>query len=165
VQPLRRLAESPWSYRLVRWGLAVAFGWAGLAKLADPEAFAVVLEAFGLVPRPLVAPLALGLPALELAAALALAADLRAGLGVITGLAVLFACVLAYGLWLGLDLDCGCYGPSDPEARAFGGLRASLHRDLGLLAAAAYLYWWRWRTGRAPRSWRPAALTSCKEAT
>jgi hypothetical protein len=140
---LGRLARSLWAYRLVRWGLAGAFLWAGAVKLADPAAFAVVIEAFGLAPGFMVEPLALALPALEVAAALALAADARGGLGVITGLTVLFALVLGYGLWLGLDIDCGCYGPGDPEAEAFSGLRASLYRDLGFLAAAAYLYWWR----------------------
>jgi hypothetical protein len=44
---------------------------------------------------------------------------------------------------LGLDIDCGCFGPEDPESRAYGGLRTALYRDLAMAAGVAYLYWWR----------------------
>jgi hypothetical protein len=40
-------------------------------------------------------------------------------------------------------VDCGCFGPEDPEAEAFHGLRAFLYRDLAMLAGIAFLYVWR----------------------
>ena len=41
-------------------------------------------------------------------------------------LLILFIAVLGYGIWLGLDIDCGCFGPGDPEHDAFSGLRTAL---------------------------------------
>jgi len=62
---------------------------------------------------------------------------------VIGGLLVLFIAILGYGIWMGLDVDCGCFGPDDPEAEAFHGLRLPLYRDMLMLAGIAYIYGWR----------------------
>jgi hypothetical protein len=51
--------------------------------------------------------------------------------------------VLSYGIWMGLDVDCGCFGPEDLEAKAFHGLKGSLLRDLVMLAGIAFIYGWR----------------------
>jgi len=40
-------------------------------------------------------------------------------------------------------VDCGCFGPEEPEAEAFHGLRLALYRDMAMLAAVAFLYGWR----------------------
>ncbi|MFZ5799432.1 MAG: MauE/DoxX family redox-associated membrane protein [Thermodesulfobacteriota bacterium] len=135
--------RSLWLYRLVRWTLAGLFIWAGALKLADPPAFAVIIGDFGLVPGWSVMPLAFGLPVLEIAAAIGLIFDVRGSLAVITGLLGIFIAILGYAIWLGLDIDCGCFGPEDPEARAYGGLRTALYRDLAMAAGVLFLYWWR----------------------
>jgi hypothetical protein len=44
---------------------------------------------------------------------------------------------------MGLDVDCGCFGPEDPEAEAFHGLRLSLFRDLVMMAGVVFIYGWR----------------------
>jgi hypothetical protein len=44
---------------------------------------------------------------------------------------------------MGLDVDCGCFGPEDPEAEAFHGLRLSLYRDLAMMAGVFFIYGWR----------------------
>ncbi|MHB8790082.1 MAG: MauE/DoxX family redox-associated membrane protein [Desulfobulbaceae bacterium] len=137
--------RSLWLYRLVRWALAGLFIWAGALKLADPPAFAVIISDFGLVPGWSVMPLALALPVLEVAAALGLVFDLRRSLAVISFLLAMFIAILGYAIWLGLDIDCGCFGPEDPEARAYSSLRTSLYRDLAMAAGVLFLYWWRMR--------------------
>jgi uncharacterized membrane protein len=124
---------------LVRYALAAAFFVAGVIKLSRPELFAVTVGAFGVVPDRLIMPLAVGLPALEIAAALLLAGNRRGGLELTAGLLVLFMGVLAYALGMGLDIDCGCYGPSEPEREAFGAIRQALWRDAAMLAACAWL--------------------------
>jgi len=55
----------------------------------------------------------------------------------------LFIAILGYGIWMGLDVDCGCFGPEDHEAEAFHILKISLYRDLIMLAGVAFLYGWR----------------------
>jgi hypothetical protein len=86
--------------------------------------------------------IAIGLPVLEILAAIGLLFDVRGSLATITGLLILFLAVLGYGVWLGLDIDCGCFGQGDPEVE---GLRPALYRDLVMLAGVAYLYLWRFR--------------------
>jgi hypothetical protein len=142
-----------WLYRLCRWTLGGIFIYAGATKLSEPKIFAVLIEAFGIVPERLLIPVAIGLPLLEVMAGFGLLFDIRGSLALMSGLLVLFVGVLGYGIWLGLDVDCGCFGPEDPEAEAFHGLRLSLFRDLVMLAGVIFIYGW-----RRYRAVRPAGV-------
>ncbi len=146
----RKISRKPLFYSLVRMALAGIFIGSGVVKLADPDAFATVIDAFGILPPVLVGAAALGLPILEVAAGIGLLFDLRGSLGVITLLMVVFIVILGYGIYLGLDVDCGCFGPGDPEAEAFHGLRPALYRDIIMLAGIVYLYAWRHAGGYHP---------------
>ena len=130
-------------YRLCRWILGSIFIYAGGTELLEPKIFAVLIEAYGIVPEGLLMPVAIGLPLLEVIAGIGLLFDIRGSLSLITGLLVLFMVVLGYGIRMGLDVDCGCFGPEDPEAEAFHGLRLSLYRDLAMMAGVFFIYGWR----------------------
>jgi uncharacterized membrane protein len=132
-----------WLYKLCRWGLGIIFIYAGCVKLLEPRTFAVLIEAYGIVPQGLLMPVAVVLPALEVAGGIGLLCEIEGSLAGITGLLVLFIVILGYGIRMGLDVDCGCFGPDDPEAKAFHGLRHSLHRDLAMLAGIGFMYAWR----------------------
>ena len=131
---------SSWIYRIVRWVLGGIFIYSGATKLLAPQTFAVLIEAYGLVPDMLLMPVALILPALEVVAGVGLLFDIRGSLAVIAGLLLLFIAILGYGIRMGLDVDCGCFGPEEPEAEAFHGLRLALYRDMVMLAAVAFFY-------------------------
>lgn len=139
-----------------RWTLGGVFIVAGVLKASDPVVFATLIEAYGLVPGLLLMPVALALIALEIAAGAGLLLGVRGSLEAVTGMLVLFILVLAWGMHLGLDVDCGCFGPGDPEAEAFHGLGTTLLRDLAMLAAATWLFIRRRRDRRAADL--PAAL-------
>lgn len=126
---------------VIRLVLAGAFFWAGAVKLSNPEVFAVTVRAFGLLPDGLVNVMAVVLPALEVVAAVLLALGRREGLALTAGLLAVFVAVLVYALRMGLDIDCGCYGPSDVRSEAFGSIRQALWRDAAMLAAVAWLAW------------------------
>jgi len=132
-----------WIYKLTRWILGGVFIYAGSTKLMEPRTFTVLIEAYGIVPESLLMPVAIGLPFLEVIAGFGLLFDIRGSLALITGLLVLFMVVLGYGIWMGLDVDCGCFGPEDPEAEAFHGLRLSLFRDLVMMGGVIFIYGWR----------------------
>lgn len=134
---------SRWLYHLVRWVLGTVFICAGSTKLLEPEVFAVLIDAYGIVPEALLMPVAVALPILEVIAGIGLLFDIRGSLTLIAGLLVLFSVILGYGLWIGLDVDCGCFGPEDPEAKAFHGLRMALYRDFAMLAGVLFIYGWR----------------------
>jgi len=125
---------------LLRLALAGAFFAAGAVKLSNPEVFAVTVRAFGLLPDALVGVLSVALPALEIVAAVLLALGRRGGLELTALLLCCFVAVLLYALHMGLDVDCGCYGPSDVQYEAFGSIRRALWRDAAMLAVVAVLY-------------------------
>jgi hypothetical protein len=134
---------SGWIYKLTRWILGGVFIYAGSTKLIEPRIFTVLIEAYGFVPESLLMPVAIGLPFLEVIAGFGLLFDIRGSLAVITSLLVLFMVVIGYGIWMGLDVDCGCFASEDPEAEAFHGLRLSLFRDLVMTAGVFFIYGWR----------------------
>lgn len=132
-----------WLYKLCRWTLGGLFIYAGSTKLLDPKTFAALIDAYAIVPEGLLILVAIVLPLLELIAGIGLLFDIRGSLAMLTGLLVLFIAVLAHSIWMGLDVDCGCFGPEDPEAEAFHGLRQSLFRDLVMMAGVFFIYIWR----------------------
>jgi hypothetical protein len=141
---------SDWIYRIVRVIYVTLFLYAGVNKLLDPRSFSIVIEAFGLVPDPLLMPIAVALPILEIVAALGLFFNVRGSLGLVSGLLVFFMAVVSYGIWMGLDIDCGCFGPGDLEGEAYRGLRPALYRNLILTVGIAYLYSWRFIRAAKP---------------
>lgn len=145
---------STWLYKITRLILGSIFIYAGGTKLLDPEIFAVLIEAYGIVPEMLLMPVAIALSVLELIAGIGLVFDIRGSLLMTAGLLVVFIAVLLYGIWMGLDVDCGCFGPEDPEAKAFHGLRLSLYRDLVMMIGVSFLYGW-----RRYRNIRPITIT------
>jgi uncharacterized membrane protein YphA (DoxX/SURF4 family) len=136
---------SGWIYQLARWVLGLVFIYAGSIKLLAPGTFAALIGAYGIIPEGLLMFVAIFLPALEVVAGIGLLFDIEGSLAVIAALLALFTAILGYGIWMGLDVDCGCFGPDDPEADAFHGLRQSLYRDMAMLAGIAFVYGWRRR--------------------
>ena len=135
--------QSPAIYHLIRVLLCIIFLWSGILKLLSPKEFAVIINSYGLVPDAWIMPLAVFLPLLEMIFGLGLLLDIKGSLAGITGLLMLFTVILSYGIRLGLDVDCGCFGPQDLESRAYHSLRPALYRDFAMIACVIFLYLWR----------------------
>jgi uncharacterized membrane protein YphA (DoxX/SURF4 family) len=146
-QPGFSLTALAWANRLCGVVLATVFIWAGLTKLWAPRAFARLISAYDLVPDSLLAPVAIGLPVIEVAAGVGLLLGIRGSLGTLVGLITLFLGVLGYAMFNDMDVDCGCFSPDELHARKT--LRLSFFRDLGLLAMAGYMVVWRWSRKQA----------------
>jgi rhodanese-related sulfurtransferase len=116
------------------------------------EAFAETIASYRLVPEGLLVPVAIGLPVLEVAAGAGLIWDVKGSLGVITALLAIFILVLWFGILKDLDIDCGCFSPS--ELKEHDGLRQAMYRDFWMVGAAAYLFWWR----KTSPEWFPRRL-------
>ena len=142
--PFQHRLISPGIYHTLRFLIAALFLWSGLTKISDPTGFAVVIDAYGLVSEARLMNVAIGLSVLELIAGMGLLLDVTGSLTLVSGLLILFMTILVYGIALGLDVDCGCFGPGDPEAEAFHGLRTALYRDFLILIGILYLYGWRY---------------------
>lgn len=129
---------------LTRIVLAVVFLYGGIPKLFSIQDFAVVISAYGLVPDLLVLAVAVFLPIFEIITAVGLLLNHRWALVAAASLLVLFISVLSYGLHLGLDIDCGCFGTEDPEYDSISNLAEARLRDLVMLLAVGYS----WRYSR-----------------
>jgi uncharacterized membrane protein YphA (DoxX/SURF4 family) len=149
VQAAKNILFSIWPYRLVRICIGLVFVCAGIMKLADPDSFADIIAGYDLVPRSILVPAAIGLPALEVVAGIGLIFDTRGSLSTILGLLFMFVFVLWFGILKDLDIDCGCF--SAEEIKEHGALRDALFRDLWMIAGALYLYGWRWISGSTSR--------------
>lgn len=139
-------------YQLCCWTLGVVFIYAGLTKLFTPKVFAVLIDAYGIVPDIMLMPVAVFLPVLEVTAGVGILFNIKGSLTMILGMTVLFLFIMGYGIHMGLDVDCGCFGPKDPEAKAFHGLRAAFDRDLIMLAGVCFAFGWRKFRGISPKS-------------
>lgn len=151
-------------YFLGRLLLAAIFIWSGLSKLTSPVLFADTIGAYGLIPEFLNFPAAVFLIVAELVIGVGLFFEKRGALTATSLLMLLFIAVLGYGIALGLDVDCGCFGPDDPEAAAFHGLRSALGRDLLLMLVIAYLYLWRFGNGSKRNIFPAFSRVTAKEA-
>lgn len=99
-----------------RFGLAIVWGWAAIAKLGDPDAAVRAVRAYEVLPEVLVKPFAWGLPFVELALAVLLVIGLgtrAAGWISAAILAIFMAGIVS--VWVrGISIDCGCFGGGGP---------------------------------------------------
>ncbi|MGL1860948.1 MAG: DoxX family protein [Pseudodesulfovibrio sp.] len=136
------LASKP-LYLVLRVILGGLFIYAGYLKLADVGAFAQAIDGYGLVTWSTAKLLSKTLPVLEILAGLGLILDIKGALGTIVALLLGFMILIGYAIYMGLDVDCGCFGPSDSVAGDSSGLWQTLYRDVAMFAGCLLLYWQR----------------------
>jgi peroxiredoxin/uncharacterized membrane protein YphA (DoxX/SURF4 family) len=121
---------------VARLVLAAVFAVAGIAKLLDQPGARQALTGFG-VPTRLAPPLALLLPVVELAVAVALLPLASAWWGAAGafGLLCLFLAAIAISLARGQAPDCHCFGQLHSEPAGW----STLLRNAGLAAVAAFV--------------------------
>ncbi|MDO8500226.1 MAG: MauE/DoxX family redox-associated membrane protein [Gemmatimonadaceae bacterium] len=141
---------------LARFVLAVVFGAAGLAKLADRTKTRTSLAAFG-VPRALVGAASLALPVAELAIVVLLLGAPTAWWGgaAALGLLIAFTVVIAANLARGRKPPCHCFGQL--HSRPVGS--ETLLRNAALAGCAALVVW------PGPGRPQPEILRSLSDAT
>jgi len=88
---------------------------AGGAKIGHAAFFAAQIAAFAILPQPVIGPMALLLPFLEIVLGGYLVIGLYARLAgwIATIQLLIFAAAIASAVARGLSLSCGCFGPSD----------------------------------------------------
>jgi len=91
--------------------LGSVFMYASFDKMANPEAFAKIIDNYHLLPYQLVNPLAIFLPWLELITGLLLITGkwVKGSLLIYNVLLVIFIIALVQALIRGLDISCGCF--------------------------------------------------------
>ena len=142
-----RQTAADWIGTAARVGLAVVWGWAGFAKVGDPEAAAQAVRAYRLLPEALVKPFGYGLPFLEMGLALLLLVGLGTRIAaVISGVLLLVYIGSIASVWArGISIDCGCFGGGGAVSASKTAYLQETCRDIGLLLVACWLI-------RRPRS-------------
>lgn len=136
---MKNLLASPSLYLVVRILIGGLFLFAGSLKLADPTAFAAAIDNYGLVTWRMAKLLAHVLPVLEILTGLGVVLDIKGALGLIVGQLLVFMGVVGYAVHLGLDVDCGCFGPT-AMTEGSGDLVQTLVRDGLLLLGCLLVY-------------------------
>jgi uncharacterized membrane protein YphA (DoxX/SURF4 family) len=132
-----------WSATVGRVILGGVFVVAGASKLPDPDAAVRAVRAYRLLPEWLVAPVAFGLPVLEIAVGLALLAGVFVRTAALASAVLLVVFLVGVGsAWArGLQIDCGCFGGGGEVARGETAYPAEVLRDVALLLVALALAW------------------------
>jgi len=122
---------------LDRQGNFLTFDW-GNWQLAI-EIFAIAVNGYGVLPDWAVTPVAYGVIALETVLAILLISGvgLRWSSAAASGLLLFFFCIMLRAYFLGMSIDCGCFGPGDAlSAKTLARDGALLALALGLTVAA-----------------------------
>ena len=119
---------------VLRVGLGAIFLAAGGFKIGHAAEFAQEIAAFRLLPQPLVAPIALLLPFLEvmLGVYLVIGLFVRASAWIAALMLLIFDAAIASAVARGLHLHCGCFGPNDQTVTTW----AEVARDAVLVVLA-----------------------------
>ncbi len=127
-----------------RLGLVVVWLVAGSVKAVDPLQTEQAVRAYQVLPEPVVGPVALVLPFLEIGLGLLLLLGLAVRpVAVVSALVLtVFIAGVASSWARGLSIDCGCFGGGGAVADAGAGTYVvEIARDVGFTALAAWLVW------------------------
>jgi len=115
---------------------------AGALKLPDPAESVRAVRNYRLLPELVVPFVGTALPVLEIALGLLLVVGLatRAASALSATVLGLFILGIASAWARGLDIDCGCFGGGGAGDGDPYGYAGDILRDLGLVAASAYVF-------------------------
>ena len=139
-----RSAVVPWLATAARLLLGGVFLVAGVLKIPDPAAAVRAVRAYRLLPEALVAPVAFGLPVVEIAVGLALLLGVFVRTAALVSAVLLVVYLVGVGsAWArGLQIDCGCFGGGGQVAAGRTAYPGEVARDVGLLLVALALAHW-----------------------
>lgn len=128
--------------KICRFAVIIVLFAAAIPKLLNIPDFVSIINAYEMLPAFLVQPVAVLLPLFEIALAVGLIFNVKISKYLTILLFLFFIVILSFAIYQGLDIDCGCFGPEDPEHRAFLGLRIAILRDVVLIALLSYSLWY-----------------------
>ena len=130
-----------WSATAGRVVLGGVFVVSGALKIPDPAEAVRAVRAYRLLPEALVAPVAFGMPVVEIAVGLALLAGVFVRTAAVAAAVLLIVFIAAVtSAWArGLQIDCGCFGGGGEVAAGETAYGTEILRDAALLLIALAL--------------------------
>ena len=122
---------------ILRLVIGAIFLVAGVSKIGHAAEFAAQIAGFHLLPQIVIAPIALGLPFLEvlLGGYLIIGLFTRAAAWVAAAMLLLFDGAIASAVVRGMTVSCGCFGPADKTVTTW----AEVARDAVFVALAVVI--------------------------
>lgn len=133
------LTDNPYAALIARLIIGAVFIFAGIEKIASPEAFAKSIQNYQILPIAIINIMALILPWLELIAGLFLVFGIRikSSSAIVGGLLVIFIIAILSAMMRGLNIDCGCFSQDGAGTKVGWG---KILENLGMVVLTAYLY-------------------------
>ena len=97
---------------IIRIILGFVFIYAGAEKISDPEAFAISISNYRLLPTAAINFFAITLPWIELVAGILLIFGIavKENSSILFSMLLVFTIAIVISLFRGLSIDCGCFG-------------------------------------------------------
>jgi uncharacterized membrane protein YphA (DoxX/SURF4 family) len=97
---------------IIRIILGFVFIYAGAEKISDPEAFAISISNYRLLPTAAINFFAITLPWIELVAGILLIFGIavKENSSILFSMLLVFTAAIVISLFRGLSIDCGCFG-------------------------------------------------------
>ena len=131
-----------WITLTVRVVLAAILFTAGYAKFSEAQGLQkVAVSSYRILPKSAIAPVAFGLPVLEMALAVMIVIGLATRvMAICVGLLFIIFIAGIISVWArGLSIDCGCFGGGGLVAKGQTHYLREILRDLGFLVLAVWL--------------------------
>ena len=148
IKQFRSILQNSWVELAGRWILGLTFIYASYNKILFPADFAKIIYGYDLFPDALINLIAIILPFLELAAALALITGVypRSAVLIVNILLVAFIILLSVNLIRGHEFDCGCFAIKNSGSTS--ATKVTLIRDFIYLALGIQVLYY-----HQPRRW------------
>jgi len=140
IEQVQSIFQNSWLELASRWILGLTFIYASYNKILFPADFAKIIYGYDLFPNVLINLIAIILPFLELAAALALIIGVypRSAVTIVNALLVAFIILLSINLIRGHEFNCGCFQLQNSENNVSS--QTTIMRDIFYLALGLQVF-------------------------
>jgi uncharacterized membrane protein YphA (DoxX/SURF4 family) len=109
---MRSFYSNKYLLLIIRIILGFVFIYAGAEKISDPEAFAISISNYRLLPTAAINFFAITLPWIELVAGILLIFGIavKENSSILFSMLLVFTIAIVLSLFRGLSIDCGCFG-------------------------------------------------------
>jgi uncharacterized membrane protein YphA (DoxX/SURF4 family) len=142
IKQVQGILQNSWLELASRWILGLTFIYASYNKILFPADFAKIIYGYDLFPANFINLIAIILPFLELATALALILGVypRSAVFIVIAMLVVFIILLSINLIRGHEFNCGCFALQDSENNVSS--QTTIIRDFIYLALGLQVFFY-----------------------
>jgi len=129
---------------ILRIALGIVFIWASWDKILDPKGFVRVVQNYAILPPMLARFTAVVLPWIEAVSGILLISGcyIRGSAAIVSGLMLVFMSALAFNMYRGIDVTCGCFS-NELKAATTGDYVYEILRDILILGAGLWIFFYK----------------------